>query len=224
MRALRRSAAPRPAPRPAPRRFAAAAPRAMIDLRKGHPRLEELPHGAVSRACAAAAADLAARGEAGLPLNYGPARGQRSHLAALAGWLARALYGSLRRRSVAAHDDERRVARPRALRGGAHAARRRDPRRGPDLLPRRGHLPRPRPDDPLAPSTRGGRDADALERALRAGDARPARGAARAPARGAGAPRGRVVSVGSFTKILSPGLRASGGSRPRRTSSPASPR
>lgn len=70
----------------------------MIDLRKGHPRLEELPHGAVSRACAAAAADLAARGEAGLPLNYGPARGQRSHLAALAGWLA-ARYGSRVERS-----------------------------------------------------------------------------------------------------------------------------
>ena len=47
MRALRFAFAPRPAPR----RFAAAAPRAMIDLRKGHPRLEELPHGAVSRAC-----------------------------------------------------------------------------------------------------------------------------------------------------------------------------
>ncbi|KAH8069904.1 2-aminoadipate transaminase [Aureococcus anophagefferens] len=94
MRALRFAFAPRPAPR----RFAAAAPRAMIDLRKGHPRLEELPHGAVSRACAAAAADLAARGEAGLPLNYGPARGQRSHLAALAGWLA-ARYGSRVERS-----------------------------------------------------------------------------------------------------------------------------
>lgn len=65
----------------------------LLDLRKGHPIVAELPHAAIARACTAAAADLAAKGEAGVALNYAPSEGLRSHLDILAGWLSRK-YGS----------------------------------------------------------------------------------------------------------------------------------
>ena len=95
-------AAPRGAGRAAPRALAstmsttgAPAP-ALIDLRKGHPLESELPHAALARACASAAADLAS-GEAGLALQYGHSRGTPAHLETLQRWLQER-YGSPVRR------------------------------------------------------------------------------------------------------------------------------
>lgn len=69
----------------------------MIDLRRGHPPTAELPHAALAKACAAAAADLTNNAEAGLAIQYGAPRGSAGHLDTLQQWLARR-YGSKVRR------------------------------------------------------------------------------------------------------------------------------
>ena len=65
----------------------------MIDLRRGHLPTAELPHAALAKACAAAAADLTSNAEAGLAIQYGAPRGCSSHLDTLQRWLERR-YGS----------------------------------------------------------------------------------------------------------------------------------
>ena len=143
----------------------------MIDLRRGHPPTAELPHAALAKACAAAAADLTSNAEAGLAIQYGAPRGCASHLDTLQRWLERR-YGSRVRRdglfttNGASHGLELCAA---ALTAPGDEVVMEAPTYFLAAQVFRDHGLSIR----AAPVDAGGLDVDALERALRAGTSRP---------------------------------------------------
>ena len=143
----------------------------MIDLRRGHPPTAELPHAALAKACAAAAADLTSNAEAGLAIQYGAPRGCASHLDTLQRWLERR-YGSKVRRdglfttNGASHGLELCAA---ALTKPGDEVVMEAPTYFLAAQVFRDHGLSIR----AAPVDAGGLDVDALERALRAGTTRP---------------------------------------------------